>query len=66
MISIKGLYPNREEIFAGESNDKFDWKVQDQLRYSMEIEKNYYRTHGLEIMYKISKVKKACRDYVNN
>ena len=62
MLSIRGLYPNREEIFAGESNDEFGWKVQDQLRYSMEIEKSYYRTHGLEIMYKISKVKKVRRD----
>jgi hypothetical protein len=66
MVSMKGLYPYRQEIFAGESNDVIDWKVQDQLRFSMEIENNYYRTHWLEIMYKISKVKKVCRDYLNN
>jgi hypothetical protein len=43
-----------------------DWKVQEQVRYNMKIEKNNYRTHWQETMYKISKVKKMCRDFVNN
>ena len=35
-----------------------DWKVQEQVRYNMTIEKNNYRTFREEPTYKISKVKK--------
>jgi hypothetical protein len=65
MVSMRVLYLLKKTIFVGRFNINNYWKVHFQVNRNMKTETNNYRTHNGEIMYKISKVKRRCRYFVD-